>query len=273
MCKKRYTNSVMFQAASYKMAASIGMSDGRTFKKYLEYAKALELVSHQDNTYTFIKWTEAVVMTLQIHPKQAQYFDKPFAGFNKFKEFQYYIESSLIGLNFKSQDHNIRSKFNKDKIHPEHTPDKKEVNAWYAQKLLQVALKAKKANEAGLPFNPSNVLTMNERKNKKYPKKDSQRTKHIITGSIHTGKIIGRSHSTAMRRLKLLSDNGFIQYKDIVNFKDCLINDDSIAAMNETKKKGGLILPTNTGYKEVYGKRILSFKLGLFQVGTKCVQE
>ena len=100
-------------------------------------------------------------------------------------------------------------------------------------------------------------------------KKRSNRSdkKSIVSGCNHVGKLIGRSSSTGNRRMKMLGERGLVKSINVAHYKDCLIDARAMETMNDYKHSGALILPTNTGYKTIYGKKILAFNLGLFKYG------
>ena len=261
--KQNYTSSVLLKDRDYKMAQRCRFGDPRTFRKYLDMALANDLVIDQDDRYIFRPWISCIMKLFNLDYKVAKWIDKPFRKVITFKEHQYYIEQSLIGLNYKKQEHFIRRNFHQDKIQKGNT----QMNIWLTEQLLKVAGKAKRASEANTKYNPSIVLK-SKSKTKQTNSCDSKNNINgIVTGCIHLGNIIGRSTSTGNRRMKRLHSINASQSKDIVKYKDCIITDDAIDIMNEYKHNGALILPTNTGYKTIYGKKIISFNLGLFKGG------
>lgn len=226
MCKKYRGNSVLFIDKMYKMANRIGMSDARVFRKYYNRALEAGLITVNDNRLVAIKWQQAVIMMLQISPKQAGYFDKPFKEAKTLKQFEISIEKRIMGLNFKSQEFNI----------------KKELN------------EIKKAQKAA-------VLTQ------KNSKSGAKKAKYIVTGINHTKKLIGKSHTTAKKRIDQWNQQGSLQTEDVVKYIDGLHLNNPIAIemMNQLKKGGGLVLPTNTGIKIIYGKKVLGFDFGKYK--------
>ena len=228
MCKKYRGNSVLFIDKMYKMANHIGMSDARIFKKYYNRAIEAGLIIVDNNRCIAIKWQEAVIMMLQVSPKQAAYFDKPFREAKTFKQFEIAIEKRIMGLNFKAQEFNIKTNSNQ----------------------------IKNAQTAG-------VLNQKNRSSKK------KKAKYIVTGINHTKKLIGKSHTTAKKRIDQWNQQGSLKTEDVVKYIDGinLNHPMAIEMMNNLKKDGGLVLPTNTGIKIIYGKKVNAFNFGKYKYG------
>lgn len=239
MCKKYRGNSVLFIDKFYKMAQRIGISDARTFKKY--YYRAIEagLIIVDNNRCIAVKWQEAVYMLLEVSEKQAKHFDKPFRDAKTFKEFEKCIEKRILGVNYKSQQKNI---------------DKKTRNKISSAQTVNNFLKAVKGKKA--------VSKSNSRK------RNVKCNPNIVTGVNHMAKLIGKSHTTAKKRFDQFQQEGSLYTESVVYYyktpKTC--TQEMINVMNDTRKKtGGLILPTNEGYKQIMGKKVLGFNFGLYK--------
>jgi hypothetical protein len=238
MCKKYRGNSVLFIDKMYKMANHIGMSDGRTFKKYFEKAITARLITIDNNRCFAIKWQEAAVMMLQLTEKQAKWFDKPFREANTFKQFERAIEKRILGVNYKSQQKHIDKK-TKNKISSAQTVNN------FLKAVKGKAVSKSKSRKRNVKCNPN-----------------------IVTGVNHMAKLIGKSPTTAKKRFDQFQLEGSLYTESIVYYykTEKVCTQEMINVMNECrKKKGGLILPTSEGYKQIMGKKVMGFNFGLYK--------
>src|SRR5688500_4853845 len=82
MIKSAQSNSVLYEQPLYKMAAKVGIGDGRTFKKYLNHClaaglctKEVQKVNRQGHrvVISFISYKKALALILEVNKYETRH--------------------------------------------------------------------------------------------------------------------------------------------------------------------------------------------------------
>ena len=212
MIKNAHSNSILFKDAAYKMAQKVGLSDGRTVKKYL--AKCIEMGLCEEcvqpngkrTVYKFISYSKALTRLLGFKKSQLKYFHRH-QKLGKFKNYQYQIELDLVSLNMAQQAYKINSNFpNKNNII-------KEINDLSRLSVSEKQTRAVRNRRSKLLRRYTNADQIIQESQAKGHCRD------VVTGCRHIGNLIGKSSTSGNKRIKKWIDTGNISVKDAFRFK------------------------------------------------------
>jgi hypothetical protein len=260
MIKEVQPNSVLFADAAYKMAARIGMGDGRTFSKHLKWCEDLGLCvrsqhkygrSRNRTAYSFIAYGEALQKLLGINKYQLSHFPLH-RGLGKHTNYKEAVELDFFALNVHQQQFNSRS----------HFPNKHyligEINRLSA---LSVSGKITRAERSKLRRMLQKFATADKRIAESLCKGHFQ---EVVTGCQHLGAIIGKSSATAAKRIKKWQENNNIQTENIIDYIPTHSREEGekvIAGLRASGVKGFHAYSVKeNGVKSIIGKRVLAFQ-------------
>lgn len=264
MVKNVQANSVLYDAAAYKMAARIGVGDGRTFKKYLNRCLELNLCvdtgqssNSQGRTFIFISYRDALSRLLGINKYQARQFPLH-RGLGKMALYKEQIEKELAGLNFSQQAYMIRCNFpNKLNI----------INKLKELNELPVSERYSRANCARRKRLIKKLSTIDEQIAKS-SRRGHQRS--IVTGCKHLGATIGKSSTTANKRINKWIAEGVFKAKDVVVFTPVTSELNAHMIVDAFSATGAKGIPVYSkkegGVKHILGKRVLQFDTSVCKI-------
>jgi hypothetical protein len=214
MVKDAHSNSILFEDAAYKMAQKIGMSDGRTVKKYL--TKCLDMglceksvqsynTNNKRTAYSFIAFSKALSLLFDLKGSQQKYFALH-KNAGRFKNYQYKIELDLVSLNVAQQAYKANSNF----------PNKNNI----MRELIELSkLSVSEKQTRAFRNRRSKLLKRyNEADQKAQESMIKGHSKDVVTGCRHIAAQIGKSSTTGNKRIKKWIDTGNISVKDVTRF-------------------------------------------------------
>ncbi len=196
------------------MAQRVGISDGRTFKKYLNKCLEAGLCIkhvHRFNTagkrirYHFISYFEALEKLLGFNGKELEKFILH-RNLGKLHNYKQQIELDIFSLNISQQAYKVSSNF----------PDKNYIiNELKNLANLSVPEKTTRANRVRKGKLIKKLSTADRRIEESILKKHRDA---VVTGCKHTARLIGVSATTGHKRIKKWIEQGTLKVHDVVFF-------------------------------------------------------
>lgn len=270
MVKNAHSNSVMFKKADSKMAAEVGISDGRILTKYLTNCLAMGLcvqelqsfnTSGQRTVYKFISYEKALKSLLGLKEGELRYFPLH-KKVGKFKAYQYKIEQDLFAVNASQQSFRSNSNFpNKQKV----------MNELYELSKSPVSERKTRAFKA-----------RKRRLLKKTQTVDSQaqisklkgHVNGVVTGCNDLAKTIGKSSATAFKRFIKWQREKQIELHDVVFFTPCRSAQEAeliIDSFKQQKVPGiHFYSKKEKGIKTIRGKKVIEFSSAKYSYKDQC---
>jgi hypothetical protein len=270
LAKNAHSNSVLFKTSAHRMAAEIGMSDGRILKKYLTKCIDMGLCIEEPQSYKveggrtiykFIAYADALSSLLDLKESELRYFPLH-KNVGNFKAYQYQIERDLCGLRFAQQDFKSNSDF------PNKTKVISELNELAKQPVSVRTARATKAKRRKLL--------------KKYQTAESQAqfSRHqghvngVVTGCNNLAKTIGKSSTTAFKRFIKWEAEGKIELHNIVFFTPCRSAQEAALIIDSFKqqKVAGIHIYSKKeqGIKTIRGKKVIGFSSAKYSYKDQC---
>ncbi len=266
MVKVARPNSILFKKADYKMAAKIGMGDGRTFTNYLRKCQDLGLVEtihlrYNQNgirsAYKFISYRKAVTLLLNVKDSQRRHFS--IHRNLKFKQLQYEIEKDLVGISICQQVHQIKA----------HFPNKHDITAEInSLQRLPVSEKTKSVQRRKTKL----VKRLSAADDQIKASKAMKHKDYVTTGCKHVARDLGVCDSTGHRRLKRWNQDGTIETKQVQvpipvsSYIDAMYTIDSIKAQFKGKVIA-LYCEKRSEVVMILGQKVLGFQSANYSYG------